>query len=131
MGSVMYIRFVISALNESSGRREGLFQAAATLRESSMLSDYELEQLDELRSWFNVHLERPSRFSRSRRSQHGEAISWFKDSATGHIARMHEFCRILGEHGIRTHMITAARAGYVVYEDEHQVAAVPFAETVT
>ena len=40
-------------------------------------------------------------------------------------------CRILNEHGIRTEMITSARPGYIVFEDEHQVAAVPFKETTT
>ena len=40
-------------------------------------------------------------------------------------------CRILNEQGVRTEMITSPRPGYVVYEDEHQIAAIPFSETAT
>jgi hypothetical protein len=130
-GVAMYIRFVICQLNESSGRREGLFQAAARLRDARLLADYELNQLHALQEWFGEHLPRPTRFSRGRRSDHGDAISWFKDAAAGHLARMHELRAILAEHGIITHMITCDRPGYIVYEDDHQVAAVPFAETAT
>jgi hypothetical protein len=51
--------------------------------------------------------------------------------ATEYVSRMHALCRILNEHGVRTEMITSARPGYVVFEDDYQVAAVPFAETAT
>ena len=40
-------------------------------------------------------------------------------------------CRILNELGVRTDMITSAQPGYVVFEDNHQVAVVRFAETAT
>jgi hypothetical protein len=128
----VYLRFVISSLNEFSGRREGLFQAASALRDSNTLTDYEADELAAIRAWFNHHLEAPDRFSRSSKSQpHHEAICWYKDSAKEHISRMHEMCRILREHGILTHVVKSERPGYIVYEDDHQVAAVPFAETDT
>jgi hypothetical protein len=126
----MYVRFVTGKLSESSRRREGVFQAMYDLIDGKELRDYELEELDQLRRWFNQHLEKPERFSRSRKSgAAGEAISWFKSCATGYVSRMHAICRILEEHGVVTEMITTVRPGYVVFEDEHQIAAVPFEET--
>jgi hypothetical protein len=126
-----YVRFVVSVIDEDSGRRRGVFQAAADLCDSKELSEHDLKALQAVRKWFNVHLDAPARFARSRRRNAApKAISWFKSSAIEHVSRMHEMCRILNEHGIATQMITSRRPGYVVFEDEHQIAAVPFGETV-
>jgi hypothetical protein len=127
-----YVRFVTADLDEDSGRRRGVFQAVADLAEAGEWRDYEAEELQVLRQWFNDHLEAPDRFSRSRRSDAApRAISWFKSSATEHVRRMYMLCRILTEHGIPTETITSARPGYIVFEDDHQIAAIPFAETTT
>jgi hypothetical protein len=126
----MYVRFVTGKLSDSSRRREGVFQAAAELVDGKELRDYELAELRALQSWFGEHLAVPQRFSRSRRRDAaGEAISWFKSCAVEYVKRMHAICRILEEHGVVTEMITTTRPGYVVFEDQHQIAAVPFGET--
>jgi hypothetical protein len=44
---------------------------------------------------------------------------------------MQAMCRILAEYKIATEMIRESRPGYVAYEDQHQVAAIPFADTTT
>lgn len=44
---------------------------------------------------------------------------------------MRRLCQILNEHDIDTMTLSTFRPGYVVYEDEHQVAAEPFADTET
>src|SRR5690349_6708508 len=81
----------------------------------------------EIRAWFNLELERPDRLARSRRpGAHECAISWFKASATEHIARAREVVALLSEHDITSRMLTTERPGYVVYEDEFQVTAEPF-----
>jgi hypothetical protein len=127
-----YVRFVTHAIDESSGKRRGVFQAVADLVDANELSEHELEELQSIRKWFNQYLEAPDRFSRSQKSNAApKAISWYKNSANEHISQMYAMCRILNEHGVRTEMITSARPGYVVFEDEHQIAAVPFAETNT
>ena len=127
-----YIRFVTHAIDEDSGKRRGVFQAVADLVEANELLDHELEGLLSIRKWFSQHLDAPDRFSRSqKRHAAPKAISWYKSSANEYISRMHAMCRILNEHGVRTEMITSARPGYVVFEDDHQIAAVPFAETAT
>jgi hypothetical protein len=129
---IHFVRFVTAAIGEESCRRTGVFQAAGELARSGTLPAADLEELLELRRWFNDHLEAPPRFSRSRRkSAARRAICWFKSTATAHLTRIHAICRILNEHGVPTEKLTCARPGYVVFEDEHQVAAVPFAETAT
>jgi hypothetical protein len=126
-----YVRFVTAILDADSGRRQGVFQAVADLVDGNELPEHDFEELQILGKWFTDHLEAPDRFARSRRkSAAPKAISWFKNSATEYVGRMHSVCRILNEHGIQTEMITSARPGYIVFEDEHQIAAVPFAETL-
>jgi hypothetical protein len=70
-------------------------------------------------------LQLPSRRSIARRCR---AISWFKDSATEHLARVRELVTILETHGVPVRMLKAQRVGYVVYEDEYQEVAEPFSD---
>lgn len=127
-----YLRFVTTKIDPDSGRRRGLFQAAGDLEAARRLSREELEELKALQRWFAEHLNAPDRFARSERPGAApRAISWFKSSATQHISNMRAMCRILNRHGVATEMILTARPGYIVFEDEHQVAAEPFADTKT
>lgn len=128
----MYIRFVIHQRDEDSGRRMGLFQVLADLREAGLLTVFEEEQLLAIRDWFDDNLVTPGSFRRSKK-YHAKnvALSWFKDSATEHIAKMYEFKYILEDHDIVVDVIRTDKPGYVVYEDLHQITAEPYAETVT
>ena len=70
---------------------------------------------------------------RSKSKKHDKqrkAISWFKESAKEHIQNIREIAVILENHGISVSMITTDRPGYIVYEDEYQITAEPFVETV-
>lgn len=128
----MYIRFVVHKKDEDSGRRIGLFHVSRELYESNLLSEYEGNQLLAIRDWFNENLEKPEAFARSKKPQaKSVAISWFKDSAKEHISKMYEITAILEAHGIGVEVIKTARPGYVVYEDDYQVTAEPYAETQT
>jgi hypothetical protein len=128
----MFVRFVIPAVDDNSGRRQGLFRKAYALRRSHELPSDLHEQLDQALSWLDSHLKIPERFTRgNRRGAAGLAISWFKDSADEYIRQMRTICRVLNEHGIPTEMITSERPGYVVFEDGCQVAAVPCSDTTT
>ncbi len=44
---------------------------------------------------------------------------------------MRAFAEILERHGMAVRMIHTDRPGYVLYEDEFQIAAYPFADTPT
>ncbi len=128
----MYIRFIIPAKDEDSGKRMGLFQAFGELRDAGILYHYEEDQLIKIRDWFNENLEKPSSFSRSRKPHaQAVAISWFKDTAKIHLAKMYEFAAILKSHGYAVEVIRTERIGYIVYEDEYQATAEPYSDTPT
>jgi hypothetical protein len=57
---------------------------------------------------------------------HPEAVSWFKSRAKEHVEKVRELAALLEHHGIPTRMIQTDLPGYIVYEDDYQVAAVPF-----
>ena len=123
----MYVRFVVEDIDADSGVQRGIIQAAFRLWRSGALSAHEEAWWAEIREWLNVDLEEPDRLARSRRpGARACAISWFKASATGHIAHARELASLLAQHGIATRMLTTERPGYVVYEDDFQVAAEPF-----
>lgn len=128
----MFLRFVIPENDPDSGKRQGLFQAISDLQYEARLTVEEEDLYNDLRRWFNEHLERPTRFSRaSRHNPSNVAISWFKDSATSHISKMRELAAILETHDIAVEVIQTDRPGYIVYEDNYQVCAEPFRETKT
>ena len=125
----MYLRFVVSDIDEDSGRELGVFHAVRNLRSDGKLQPQEEKQHDVIREWFNEHLERPTRFTASKppyNAKSPKAISWFKDSASEHIKRVRELVKILHHHGISVQMLKTDRVGYIVYEDEYQVVAEPF-----
>jgi hypothetical protein len=77
-------------------------------------------------------LEVPTRFTASKPPfyrKKNKAISWFKDTAHEHLARVRELVAILEHHGISVRMLKTNRVGYIVYEDEFQIVAEPFADT--
>jgi len=127
----MYLRFVVADIDEDSERALGVFHAVWNLREAGKLYPHDEEQHDSIRWWFDDNLEKPTRFTASKPPfyrKKSKAISWFKDSATEHLARVRELVAILETYGVPVRMLKARQVGYVVYEDEHQVVAEPFAD---
>jgi hypothetical protein len=126
----VYLRFVVAEIDEDSQRELGVFHAVGYLRDRGRLSPDEEERHDALRKWFNANLEKPTRFTASKSPFHrkkSKAISWFKDSAHEHIAHVRSLVAILRNHGVSVRMLKTVRVGYVVYEDEFQIVAEPFA----
>ena len=127
----MYLRFVVADIDEDSERALGVFHAVWNLRDAGKLYPHDEEQHDSIRWWFDDNLEKPTRFTASKPPfyrKKSKAISWFKDSATEHLARVRELVAILETYGVPVRMLKARQVGYVVYEDEHQVVAEPFAD---
>jgi hypothetical protein len=114
---------------------QGVFPLAHQLRDDPSVSNENRALLTDHLSWFAKHLPEPKRFNRStskgfyRRTTKG--IAWFCDSAAECLARMHAVKGILEAEGYVVHMITEERVGYLVYEDDLQVIAEPFADTRT
>jgi len=116
-------------IDEDSQVAAGIFVAAYELLREANLADYEYEHLHDLLRWFDENLRRPSRFSRSSHpSLKNRAICWFRSSAREHVRKVHEMIVVLENNDVRVRMIKAGRIGYVVYEDEFQVVAEPFAD---
>ena len=127
----MFVRFVVLEQDESSHRLMGVFQAAFSLRDRGLLDSTERHGFENLRQWFNDHLPAPERFCRSRgRQAHRQGICWFKADAVEHLGKIRELVALLERHGITTRRLRAERPGYIVYEDDFQVAAVPFRDTI-
>ena len=79
----MFIRFVIASLDEDSGRRQGLFQAADELRASNRMSGIDEQRLNDAEQWFRDNLPVPKRFAVSSKPRRkAQSISWFRDTAT-------------------------------------------------
>jgi hypothetical protein len=126
----MYLRFVVADIDEDSGKELGVFHVVANLRDDGKLYPHEEEQHDLIRQWFNNHLEKPTRFTASKPPfyrKKSKAISWFKDTAQEHLARVRTLVAILQNYGISVRMLKTKRVRYVVYEDEYQIVAEPFA----
>ena len=128
----MYLRFVVADIDENSERALGVFYAVRYLRDAGKLHAYEEDQHDMVRWWFNENLEKPTRFTASKPPfyrKKNKAICWFKHTASEHLARVRELAAILDNHGVPVRTLKARRVGYVVYEDEYQIVAEPFADT--
>jgi hypothetical protein len=126
----MYLRFVVADIDEDSERALGVFHAVRYLREAGKLYAYEEDQHDMVRWWFNENLEANSLYASNPPfyRKKNKAISWFKHTASEHLARVRELAAILDNHGVPVRMLKAQRVGYVVYEDECQVVAEPFSD---
>jgi len=119
----MFIRFVSGGVDEDSRVRAGLFSAAYDLRENGWLPPYEFEVLIELLNWFDDNLRSPSDYLPH--SFNKPAVCWFKPSAHQHLARAWEMAAILERNDILIWTIKSATTGYIYYEDDVQVFAVP------
>jgi hypothetical protein len=129
----MLLRFVVQTFDPDSGRRQGVFQAACELRERGELSNDEDQLLRSIGHWFDDNLSKPVRLSRKRNNSHRTpmALSWFKDTAQDHLRQIRLLSTVLEVHEIRVITLETDRPGYVVYEDDFQVVAEPFADTPT
>jgi hypothetical protein len=130
-----YVRFVISQRDSDSSVEAGLFVAAYALRDSDALPTDLRSKIKDHLLWFKGNLAVPPRFNRSRSKGYyrraTKGIAWFRDTATEHISRMHDLKLIAETNGYVVSLIRETRVGYLVYEDEYQVVAEPFADTKT
>jgi hypothetical protein len=130
MPSETVIRFVTERRHAPYGHRTGIFQVAYRLRRSTTLIEPERSKLRALLNWFNDNLATPDRLAPSRRPHGAEtAISWIRASANQHVVQLRRLAAIVGNAGVGVCELRTTRPGYVVYQDAHQVVALPFADT--
>ena len=130
-----FIRFVVARRHPDSGVEDGTFTLAYDLRDSPQVNAADRDLLAQNLEWFEKHLERPTRFNRTKSKgfdrRRTRGIAWFKDTATEHLARMHQIRAVMERYGHSVVMLSEARVGYVVYDDAFQVVAEPFSDTRT
>jgi hypothetical protein len=129
----MFLRFVCPTKIDGMAAREGFFCAAYRLRRSAMTPPEILGVIEDQLTWFRKNLKVPPRFSRSTSKGadrgHTIGISWFKTSALEHLSKSYELISLLHEQGYAISTLKTFRPGYVVFEDEFQIVAEPFADT--
>ena len=124
----MYIRFYSGEIDAESQVSAGFFSAAYELLCADALPDYEYDALKELQYWFRDYLDSP--FDHLPHSEcYDRAVCWFKPTAHEHLARAWEMVAILERNDIWIWTIKAPRVGYIQYEDEVQVLALPCKKT--
>jgi hypothetical protein len=113
------VRYIVHQRVPGESRHVGLFTAAYHLRDGGDLPRHDLDRLNELLAWFRAELPVPP----------GDeipdgAIFWYRDA--GPFGRkMWELAHLLGEYGFNAELVTERYVGRVVYQDVHQVAALP------
>ncbi len=125
----MYVRFILHTEHDECGVCVGPFdEAYRLLRDESPICKYDRLVLDETISWFETELRVPSRTYRWYRGVK-DGYCWFRDSAREHIHRMRVLGWLLEEYGYPLTMIRGARPGCILYEDAHQILAVPYRDS--
>jgi hypothetical protein len=131
----LFIRLALQYRHASSGFRSGFFDAAYDVRNSPLTAPFVAHQIAEEIAWFAENLKKPTRFNRSQAKgayrRNAKGLSWFKPTATEHIRRAFALSAILRDHGYAVMTLKTDRPGFVVYEDDHQIVAEPFADTPT
>ncbi len=117
--TAMFLRFIITQIDDVSHKPQGLFVAANDLIDSGELPLEERKQLREIIIWFNKNLPSPRRMAANR------AIFWFKSSADECIKRMWELVYLLRYHGYLVEVEKCRELVNIIYEDSFQVAAYP------
>ena len=135
LSEVAYIRFAGTEIDASSGQPSGVFQVAYRIRRNDASPAPLRAAVATRLRWCDQHRRQPRRLShrrhRFRRSASGDwlrepvAISWFKPQATVHLGRMRALVALLRSHGLVIQELRTRAPGYITYEDEYQVVAVP------
>jgi hypothetical protein len=123
----MFLRFVVHARDDRSDQQRGIFTELYRLEREGQLTEPERAWFSEVEAWFNAHLAPPERLQRSARpGAPRTAVTWLKASAIEHITRMRTLVALLEHKDIVVEELVTDRPGYIVYEDDFQVAAQPF-----
>ena len=124
----MFVRFVAAEVDEDSRVSMGLFCAAGKMLDDVDLREYEYEALMECIRWFERYLRNPYRYRPQPRGLAYQSICWFRSTAREHVHRAWEMVSILEERDIFMRMIKTEVPGYILYEDNEQVLAYPYAD---
>lgn len=114
-----YLRFAIGERDPYSDRRQGIFHASYHLRQALAEDDAVRAAIDDELAWFGDHLAVPD-------IDRDGAIFFFKAGATECTRRIWNLAHLLRSQGLTVEMQVVENPGRIVYQDEDQVAAVPW-----
>ena len=116
-----FIRFSTRLVDQGSRRRKGVFVTAYEVRDDASTDPHVASALADLIAWFCEHLPIPQ-------MEEPRAIFLFKSQATPCMEQVWALAYALREAGVWVEMQTFEQPGRIVYEDEHQVAVIPWAD---
>ena len=123
----MYLRFITEYVDKNGDIDRGIFNVLRFIREDSATQDDDADLLKNLMNWFNNNLDAPDKFSNAtNKNPESISLSWFKDSAKKHIGKIYEIRGLLSKYGIEVEVLTTKTPGYIIYEDDYQISAIPF-----
>lgn len=116
-----YIRFQTSQPAMHSSWPLGIFRAADVLRELAEGEDAAVSWIEEAYDWFNTNLPVPPREKIDPR-----AVFWFRTDAAACIAESWKLTAAFCEAGLWVRLYRTNRPGRIVYQDQFQIAAIPY-----
>lgn len=122
----MYIRFVSPFWSDRCRSHLGFFHAFRDARRLAGRGDWRAQELDRVSAWFDTHLDVPDCLSR-RMGRHGarRGVCWFRDSADAHVSHARYAAWLMQDIGLPIRELRAHRPGARIWEDDHQIVAVP------
>jgi hypothetical protein len=115
-----YVRFETPYHCDASCQGLGIFRAAAVVEVRAELPEWRREWLSDRFAWFRTHLPVPRYGGIDRR-----AIFWFHPHASI-VSEMWHLVAILREEGVPIALRRTNMPGRIVYQDEFQIAAIPY-----
>jgi len=116
-----FVRFAAPDLHQDSQRRRGIFRVAYDLQDNCGLEQVLAARLQDDLDWFEKELPIPTIPDR-------HAVFFFKSSAKECMSHIWSLLHTLRDADVWVEMQTFENPGRVAYEDEHQIAAVPWAD---
>ncbi|HVK79493.1 MAG TPA: hypothetical protein VM915_02675 [Verrucomicrobiae bacterium] len=127
-----------------------MFQAIDLVLNSETPPDHLRPAILDLARWFNENLRSPfgadGQIARSRTWQRlhqaerkpdtrilpeTRSLSWIKESATEHVSKLFHLKALLEQAGWLVEELRTTKPGQIVYEDDHQIVAIPYSDTPT
>src|SRR5947209_3340336 len=114
-----FVRLRTNLRSAESASSLGLFYALAELAEAHQMDPWSKARAEEICVWFNKHLPVPRL-----KPVLKPAVFWLRGECSGMIQRLWELAIVLKEYAV-VELLHTTRPGWVRYEDEFQVAAIP------
>lgn len=118
----MFVRFTINKINSQSGVRQGILGAAFQLQRSGRLDAVTLAELTRVLEWLKTNLVTPEIFDKP---ENLKGVCWFKSSQSHIVDLVKGIIPIMESGGFVVEIESSEFPGEIVYEDVHQVVAIP------